>query len=129
MKLSATSVEDIERYLISKGEKTYSFISKDYYSPDEMNKIMAESRSVLDTDRELQGGTTPRLIWAMALNKHIFTTNKKIIELPFYKSDSIHIIDRNDPYVDLALASNSQDINTRNDVLNYRIDNWVKYFI
>lgn len=119
---------ELELYKIRNGLKECLFKENKYYSPGEVCGIFAQSESVLDTDNENQYGTTPRLIWALALNKHIYTTNKNIINFPFYDKEYIHIIDRVNPIVDFSYINNNI-INSRNAIEHLRIDNWVHFFI
>ncbi len=127
-RLKGIDEQKLEHFYLSRKKKSYRFITYDIMSSEDLIKMMAHSRSILDTDRELQGGTTPRLIWALALNKHIYTTNANIKKLPFYDSRYIHIIDRNNPIVDFSLMDDI-DFNSRDSVEFLRIDNWVKMFL
>lgn len=129
LKIKGRGNEELENLLISKGLRYYPFVIHELYSPEEMNIMMARSKSILDTDRELQFGTTPRLIWALAANKHIFTTNSKVVNLPFYNEDYIHIIDRNNPVIDFSLLDVETDDLPRQSIEYLRIDNWIKNFL
>lgn len=118
----------IELLRLKNGTLSPDFLEHKLYSPDDLCRIMAQSKAILDTDNELQYGTTPRLIWALALNKQIYTTNKNVKEFPFYDESYVHIIDRNNPVIDLSLMSS--DCNeSRNKVEYLRIDNWIQNFI
>ena len=61
------------------------FIIKETIPVDTVNRIILESNCILDTDRECQTGTTPRVIWALALGKKIVSTNLNLknIEMRF----------------------------------------------
>lgn len=122
---SNTKKLDYIKFLI--GNDKYDFVESDFYDMENNIRIMAESRAILDTDNPLQSGTTPRLIWALALNKHIFTTNQNIKNLSFYNEKYIHIIDRDNPIIDYSLTLN--EIDSRQSVNYLRIDNWIKFFI
>jgi len=105
-------------------------ISTERISIGMTNKIISQSRCILDTDRECQSGTTPRVIWALALGKKIITTNKSIRNLPFYDKDRIQIIDRNNPYIDtnfLRIKNNTG--NNSNYFEKLKIENWIENFI
>ena len=99
------------------------------YSSEEYNKIILQSKAVLDTDNPTQFGTTPRLIWALAANKNIYTTNTFVVNFPFFNSDYIHIISRENPILDVTLLDKKLSTSPRESILNLRIDNWVKNFI
>ena len=120
--------KEIELYKIRYGFKQCFFRENKYYSPDELYNIIAQSESILDTDNENQYGTTPRLIWALALNKHIYTTNTNIINFPFYNKKYIHIINRQNPQIDFNYI-NIKNMQSRKTIEYLRIDNWIHYFI
>lgn len=123
------NVNIVESYDIKLGNITYEWIENIYYSSDSLYQIMAESQAILDTDNSRQHGTTPRLIWALALNKHVYTTNRHIENLPFYDSQYIHIIDRKNPKIDISFISQEISYQIREKVNYLRIDNWVRNFI
>lgn len=126
--LLTNSKKGIEIYKLKHGIINTDFIEDKLYTPDSLCQIMAQSNAVLDTDNELQCGTTPRLIWALALNKHIYTTNKNITKFPFYNKKYIHIINRDSPQINWTFLMD-KEVNTQNDVLYLRIDNWIKNFV
>lgn len=96
---------------------------------DETLRIMIQSECILDTDRESQSGTTPRLIWALAMGKKVITTNINIKRMPFYNPAMVSIIDRNNPVIDQTFLE-STCIEPDNTYLNtLRIDNWIKNFL
>ena len=120
-----SSKKDYYKFL--QGSNKYDFVESDFYDINAVSYITAESKAILDTDNPNQYGTTPRLIWALAQNKHVFTTNQHIKQLPFYNDKFIHIINRNNPVIDYSLLK--IDINSRDSVNYLRIDNWLKNFI
>jgi len=89
--------------------------------------IIRHSRCILDTDRESQSGTTPRLIWALAMGKKVITTNQNIDKYNFYTPEQILIIDRKNPDIPISFLEQSlPDDFTSPNLQNLRIDNWVK---
>lgn len=97
--------------------------------PDVINLIRS-SLCILDTDRESQTGTTPRLIWALAMNKKVITTNNNIKKYWFYDPRQILIIDRGNPTVpdEFIFTSLPEDFH-QDKITGLRIDNWVKQLI
>ena len=96
--------DELENLKISKGLFGENEIVTDkVYSTHEFIDIMMKSKAVLDTDNPFQSGATPRLIWALAAGKHIFTTNANIKKLSIYNDKQIHIIDRQNPKIDFSL--------------------------
>lgn len=94
-----------------------------------VNEIMLASKCVLDTDRETQTGTTPRLIWALALGKKVITTNKNVRRMPFYNPQYISIIDRENPQLDWNFIEADLPHVINPEIEKLRIDLWVKNFI
>ena len=92
----------------------------------ECNNIIKKSKCILDTDRKSQTGTTPRLIWALAMNKKIITTNQYIKYMPFYDPDNILIIDRNNPRIDLNFLRHKQSSIIHPEIEKHRFDLWIK---
>ena len=119
--------DKIEYYDFIKGKQKYDFVDALPYEMEDIARITAETKAVLDTDNPFQCGTTPRLIWALAQNKHVYTTNQQISKLPFYNKEYIHIIDREKPIIDYSLLD--KQINSRDSVIYLRIDNWLKFFL
>ena len=119
--------KELDNYLVLTGQKTYPFVSNQRIEPLNMTRYISQSKMVLDTDVEIQGGVTPRLIWAMASNKIVCTTNRNIVDFPFYKPEFFQIIDRRNPCIDLKRLDNN--IDSRKAVYHLRIDRWVNNFI
>lgn len=101
------------------------FFSEEILSIDAVNRIMSQSNCILDTDRETQTGTTPRLIWALAQGKKVITTNKNIKLMPFFNPQQIVIIDRNNPQIDINFVKSNNKFNVSPLIIDLRIDNWI----
>lgn len=129
LKFKGNDNETFENLQLATGIKKYSFVTNRLLPPQELNRITVRSKSVLDTDRELQFGTTPRLIWALAANKHVYTTNQKVVHFPFFNEKYIHIIDRKNPVIDFRLLTTNLKVTPRETVIHLRIDNWIKNFL
>jgi len=87
---------------------------------------MINSTCILDTDRPTQTGTTPRVIWALALGKKIVSTNTNLLRLPFYDDKQIKIIDRSNPIIDIDFINEPFEKKNADYLIELRIDNWVK---
>lgn len=109
--------------------KKDSIITYDLIPQDEVYDIISQSQCLLDTDRESQTGTTPRIIWALAQKKKIISTNKNLIKMPFYNKDIISIIDRRNPVIDFDFINREIPDSFFPSVEYLRIDNWVKEII
>lgn len=96
----------------------------------DVQNIIMESECVLDTDRASQTGTTPRLIWALAMGKKVITTNLNIKRMPLYHPDRISFIDRNNPVLDNKFLALKIDQKEQISYLSsLRLDNWIKNFL
>lgn len=95
----------------------------------ETEKIISSSNCILDTDRDSQFGTTPRMIWALASGKKIVTTNGNVKQLPFYNEKQILIIDRNAPEIDWNFVKAIEEFPVSDYIDKLRIDKWVMNFL
>lgn len=98
-------------------------------SVEEVEEIIRQSKCILDTDRESQTGTTPRVIWALSQGKGILTTNRKITKMPFYNENQIRIFDRNKPSLDIEFIKSYKSLPVSKEIENLRIDKWIVNFI
>lgn len=105
------------------------FIVHETIPTSDVMKTIMQSKCVLDTDRGIQTGTTPRLIWALAYGKKIITTNSSIHNTPFYTEQQIQIIDRNNPIVDVSFLKDNVIFDCPAFLRQCRIDNWVKILL
>ena len=64
---------------------------------DEYLKILASSRVIVDVSSPYQTGMAMRIIEALAMNKKVLTSNKNILNEPFYNPDFICVFDPNNP--------------------------------
>ncbi|KAA6352597.1 hypothetical protein EZS27_000049 [termite gut metagenome] len=126
---SSHYIKKIEEWNLIYGKYIPSFVTNHLFSPQQFSHVLNESFCVLDTDRECQSGLTPRLIWALAANKKIITTNVDVVNHPFYSSDRICIIDRNRPQVSYEFINtpiNNECNDFMQELLKLRIDNWIE---
>ena len=123
-----THPQELHDFNIILGKEMSEFITYQSIPIEDTIRIMAESEVVLDTDRETQSGTTPRVIWALALGKKIVSTNKNLKMMPFYDSNRISIIDRFNPVLDRDfLLKPINDLVIPDYVQQLRIDRWVNF--
>jgi hypothetical protein len=80
--------------------------SMDY---DEVQSDLLRSNVILDLPFKKQTGYTHRLIEALANGKKVLTTNSNIRKEIFYNPEQIHILDDEDPEVDLNWIKNIAD--------------------
>lgn len=65
-------------------------------SHQEIADIYRDSFAVLDINKPFQNGLSMRTFEALASGKKLLTTNSDIKNYPFYNSENIHILERND---------------------------------
>lgn len=98
-------------------------------SPDEFRRFISISEIILDTHPIHQSGLTARFMWALGARKKIITTNRNIIQYPFYSREQICILPSDcnfDEEVELFINKPLVLSKTIEDSINlYRIDNWV----
>jgi len=115
--------------MLQRGYMTEDFVSHELTPPTEVQNITLSSKCILDTDREIQTGFTPRLLWALASGKKIITTNAALKETPFYNVRQIRIIDRDNPVIDTDFIKNDEKFECPASLEQCRIDNWVKIIL
>lgn len=122
------NIDTVEELKIIEGKINSRFIVNQPVSFSNVNKIISESEIILDTDRESQTGTTPRVIWALAKRKKVISTNKNLKKMPFYSPEQISIIDRHSPKIDERFLTGVST--ERHPYLEgLRIDKWVQFVI
>lgn len=102
---------------------------KQNMSVAEVEEVIRQSKCIIDTDRESQTGTTPRVIWALAQGKGVLTTNKNIVKMPFYSESVFSIFDRENPTLDVQFIKNYEPKPVSDYIAGLRIDKWVVRFI
>ena len=114
---------------ISLGKKNDEIITYQRMLIDEVNENIIKSSCIVDTDRDTQTGTTPRVIWALAYGKKIISTNENLIRMPFYNKNQIMIISRNNPFLDKEFIIKGGEFERAPFIDQLRIDRWIKNFI
>ena len=87
-------------------------------SIEEVCKIYAASRCVLDIEHTGQHGSTPRTVEMLPMKRKVITTNTSVLTGDFYHENNFLIIDRANPQIDMAFFDTpyvpvSEDILTR----------------
>ncbi len=97
------------------------FNSKLPYS--EFCRITNESKTVLDIVEKNQSGLTMRTIEALALGKHLYTTNNEIREAPYISPKSYTILDTKNPKIEFdGQGGQSEDFYTYYGLKNFLLD-------
>ncbi|MBU0633199.1 hypothetical protein KKA17_11205 [bacterium] len=101
--------------------KTYSIDTK------EILEVYRETFAVLDIELNIQNGLTIRTFEALGAGLKLITTNKSIIDEPFYNDKNIFVLDRNSLNMDMVFFQNNFYFDTNFD--NYLFENWLNNLI
>ena len=123
---SKSSMRDIK---IMVGEESHPLISRNFYSIEDTSRIISLSKCVLDTDRPSQSGLTSRFMWAIGQGKKIITTNSSIKKMPFYDENSILVVDRNSPVIDIDFIKKENKREPHPFLMKSRLDNFIRELI
>ncbi len=83
------------------------------------------AKAILDLPQQIQTGLAIRVFEVLGAGKKLITTNKHIVEEPFYDPRNILIVDNENPFIDPAFVMDTEFV--WNDVLEqYSLSNWVK---
>ena len=121
-------------YFTNKIEKwkhklTLPFTTFESVNPSEVIDVIRCSNCILDTDRDAQTGTTPRIIWALAFGKKIISSNTYLTQLPFYNEKQIRIVNKENPIIDINFIKEQERFDVNDYILGLRIDKWVCKFL
>lgn len=108
----------------------HKLISNTFVSIPEFNKLMNQSKVIIDTDRESQVGLTPRLVWALANGQTIITTNTNIELNEYCPKDKIWLIDRKNPIISLEMFQiKENNVKQNSKITNLEINSWILHFL
>ncbi len=94
-------------------------------SQDQVVKIIASSKAVLDIQHEKQTGLTMRTLEVLGSGKKLITTNVDIVNYDFFHHDNILIINRDNPVIDMSFF-NSPVAPLTSEIRNkYSIEGWI----
>lgn len=120
--------KDTEEREYMMGFKKDKLLTTEFYSVSDYIDMLKKCRIVVDTDRPVQSGLTPRLIWAIAAGKQIITTNDNILLDPYCKNAKIWVVDRNFPQLSDEMTHNNCSTDD-SMITDLRIDKWLSNFV
>jgi hypothetical protein len=122
-----------EKYLLNfeavEGILKREYLVTESINYDEVQSDMIRSNVILDLPFKKQTGYTHRLIEAIANGKKVLTTNSNIRKEIFYNPEQIHILDDEDPEVDLNWIKNISEFTVDSSFHNLELSNWLKSII
>lgn len=113
-----------KKYKEFKGSKLKEFTFK-RLTRNENDKILMQSKYILDCPKEGQSGLTIRTFEALLANKKFITTNRAIVKYDFYRPENIYVFDGEFDFNDIFF--NSEYIPVSDEIKKqYSINSWVK---
>lgn len=100
-----------------------TFMHKRTLPLGEVERMQENAKVIVDLSHENRQGMTINAIMALAKGKKLITTNKRIVDEPFYNSANIYVLDSNNPHLDIDFFQSKPE---PVDMSSLRIDNWLK---
>ncbi|MGN1398966.1 MAG: hypothetical protein ACI4WG_03100 [Erysipelotrichaceae bacterium] len=95
---------------------------------EDVNRVLMQSKFILDCPKKGQTGLTIRTFEALAANKKLITTNKTIVNYDFYRPENIYVFDGEFDFDDIFFHSEYIPVDDRIKE-NYSIDSWVRHIL
>ena len=92
---------------------------------EQLYKIYADSKCVIDIENSGQHGLTMRTIEILGLKRKLITTNIDIVNYDFYNDNNILIIDRNNPTIDDSFFEKPYVTLSDEIYEKYSLKNWI----
>lgn len=92
---------------------------------DEMLKLVARSRTVIDIERDVQAGYTMRTLEMLGAGKKLITTNPQVSLADFYDGNNTVVIDRKNPKINPEFFERSYRAPPAEIVRRYNIESWL----
>ncbi|URM35170.1 hypothetical protein [Flavobacterium anhuiense] len=93
---------------------------------DLVNKLVNDSKLLLDIHRKEQNGLSFRVFESLGLQKKLITTNHNIVQYDFYNPKNILIIDEKNINFDIDFFRSSYEPIPDDIYKKYTIENWVE---
>lgn len=91
----------------------------------EIVDMYAESKVILDINHPKQVGLTLRTFEALGAERKLITTNKDIINYPFYNAVNVCVIDRNNIDIPKSFFNEEYQKIDKNIYHNHSLDGWI----
>ena len=100
-------------------------IIKDYLSLQEVKKIIANSKVLVDIQRENQSGLSFRVFEALGYRKKIITNNHDIVNYDFYDKNNIWVVSETNYEIPTTFFE-TEYVPIVEEILNkYMLSNWI----
>ncbi|WP_162127586.1 hypothetical protein [Flavobacterium phycosphaerae] len=94
-------------------------------SLEEMTKLIAASKTLLDINRHGQKGLTFRVFESLGLEKKLITTNPEIVTYDFYNPNNILVVDEENPSIPADFFKNEYEKLPEPLYYKYTLEGWV----
>lgn len=116
-------------YIVGDTKKASNKTYRSYISYEEILKLIAQSRIILDFNQEGQSGLTLRPLEAVFFEKKLITNNMSIKSECIYDPRNIKIVDYNNFFVEYDWLNSSYVGSNYNNKEYYDFENWVNRFL
>ncbi|OAA86966.1 hypothetical protein [Clostridium ljungdahlii] len=102
-----------------------------HYTPlngEEMDKLISQSRCILDSAQAGQVGLTIRVLEALGAKKKLITTNEDIKNYDFYQEENIYVYDGKFDYNSVFFSQDYKSI-AKEIYEKYSLKNWLKIIL
>ncbi len=107
-----------------------SLITTKELLPEDFRRLISSSDIIVDTHPTYQSGLTARFMWALGARKKIVTTNKDVINYPFYSKEQIFILPESlqldNEFVNFINAPMRLSKDIEESIDKFRVDNWLR---
>ena len=104
----------------------YNKLSFESLTTDQMLELYRNSKVILDINHPGQKGLTMRTFETIGAGKKIITTNAEIRKYPFYNSNNVYIIDRNNVVLDKKFFETEYEDVSDELYFKTSIEGWLK---
>jgi hypothetical protein len=96
---------------------------------EEVTKLVADSKTLLDINRRGQKGLTFRVFESLGLEKKLITTNPEITTYDFYNPNNILVIDEENPIIPADFFKNEYEKLPETIFYKYTLEGWIDQVI
>jgi hypothetical protein len=100
-----------------------------FLSYNEILNLFAITNTIIDFPSSFQTGLTMRTFETLGAGKKLITTNKNIINEPFYNPEYINILDINRLKLDVDFIRNTPTSSMEEKINNYSIKNYINQLL
>lgn len=118
--------QDFSYVRMVKKYKKYGYLYDQPLPIEQYNRVMAQTKVVIDLSYHRRQGMTINAITALACGKKLITTNNRIKKESFYNPSIILVVDERSPQLDMNFI---QAPYSSADFSHLQIDNWLRHVV